>query len=176
MPNETPRRDSDALSADQLRQAWPEALAASPRTGTASPRRGNGRTELTILHMSDTQFGKSGPFGGNGPGTDALFGRLHDDLAGLDRDSGLRPDLVVVTGDLTAEWLRSDFTQGLRFLAALSEADQPHPALPLHRAGQDRARGPRRNPDGQPRRRARGFHGRPDPRASLSRSTNWRPR
>ena len=58
---------------------------------------------VTVLHLSDLQFGDQHLFGRDGLTTadqayDTLVSRLIDDLAALDRDSGLRPDLVVVTG------------------------------------------------------------------------------
>ena len=86
-------------------------------------------SELTILHVSDPQFGREHLFGGNGltsadRGHDSLFSRLHDDLSGLADAHDLRPDVMIVTGDL-AEWgLRSEFEQVSDFLAALSEAVQ----------------------------------------------------
>jgi 3',5'-cyclic AMP phosphodiesterase CpdA len=53
---------------------------------------------------------------------DTLFRRLHDDLDVLAADLGLRPDLIVVTGDL-AEWgLPSELDQVVQFLTALTEA------------------------------------------------------
>jgi len=119
-------RDSYAIGADRLRLAWPEVLAGRwQRAG--GPARSRDRAELTILHVSDTQFGAHHLFGGNGltptdRAEDTLFRRLHRDLAQLDSEHGLRPDLLVVTGDL-AEWgLRSEFGQAGEFLGALSEA------------------------------------------------------
>ncbi len=51
-----------------------------------------------------------------------MFQRLHDDPDALAADPGLRPDLLVVTGDL-AEWgLGSEFEQVVRFLSELTEA------------------------------------------------------
>ena len=119
-------RDSYAIGADQLRFAWPEVLDTrwQPTIGSSQ---GSGPTELTILHISDMQFGRHHLFGGNGltssdRSEDTLFRRLHDDLSGLADDHGLRPDLLVVTGDL-AEWgLRSEFEKVTEFLGALSEA------------------------------------------------------
>ena len=118
-------RDSYAIGADRLRLAWPEVLAGRWQR-TAGPARRD-PAELTILHVSDTQFGRHHLFGGNGltdadRGEDTLFSRLHRDIAGLADEHGLRPDLLVVTGDL-AEWgLRSEFTQVVEFLGALAEA------------------------------------------------------
>ena len=119
-------RDSYAIGADQLRFAWPEILDTrwQPTVGSSQDP---SATELTILHISDTQFGRHHLFGGNGltssdRSEDTLLRRLHDDLSGLADDHGLRPDLLVVTGDL-AEWgLRSEFEQVTEFLGALSEA------------------------------------------------------
>ena len=121
-------RDSHAITADRLRLAWPEVL--DRRKPRAALRQTGGRletAELTMLHVSDPQFGKNHLFGGNGltradQAHDTLFRRLHDDLSLLADQHGLRPDLMVVTGDL-AEWgLRSEFEQVAEFLAALSEA------------------------------------------------------
>ena len=119
-------RDSYAIGADRLRLAWPEVLAGRwQRAG--GPARSRDRAELTILHVSDTQFGAHHLFGGNGltpadRAEDTLFSRLHHDLAQLASEHGLRPDLLVVTGDL-AEWgLRSEFRRVTEFLGALSEA------------------------------------------------------
>jgi 3',5'-cyclic AMP phosphodiesterase CpdA len=117
--NAAAERDSYAIDAAQLRSAWPKQLVTHRRPTRA--------TEVTILHVSDPQFGKNHIFGGNGltpqdKAEDTLFARLHADLEQLAGDPGLRPDLLVVTGDL-AEWgLRSEFRQVNVFLAALAEA------------------------------------------------------
>ncbi|MEV8508331.1 metallophosphoesterase [Actinoplanes sp. NPDC051475] len=140
-PGRTGVRDGYAISADRLRQVWPDVFARSsgksgPYAGAKGPG-GDGGTRqgpLTVLHVSDPQFGRHHLFGGNGltaadQARDTLFQRLHDDLDRLAADPGLRPDLVVVSGDL-AEWgLRSEFEEVGRFLVALSEAVQ----LPRHR-------------------------------------------
>ena len=57
---------------------------------------------ITLLHFSDTQFGKNHRFGSTEP-FDTLCQRLEDDLDGLRDRHGLHPDLIAVTGDL-AEW------------------------------------------------------------------------
>ncbi|NJL26903.1 MAG: hypothetical protein HC897_02975 [Thermoanaerobaculia bacterium] len=76
------------------------------------------REHLTILHLSDPQFGKNHRFGSEEP-FDTLFERLKEDLRKLRVEKGLVPDLVVLTGDL-AEWgLRSEFEQALEFLEQL---------------------------------------------------------
>ena len=129
-PGRAAERDSYAITADQLRLAWPEVLDPHRSSGGAARAtggRGARAGELTILHVSDTQFGQQHLFGGNGltpsdRSHDTLFSRLHDDLSGLADEHGLRPDLIVVTGDL-AEWgLRTEFNQVTEFLAALCEA------------------------------------------------------
>ncbi len=124
-------RDSYAVSADRLRLAWPEVLDLRRQQGGAARatggRSGARVSELTVLHLSDTQYGREHLFGGNGLTSadrshDTLFNRLHDDLSALADAHGLRPDLMIVTGDL-AEWgLRSEFGQVSEFLAALCEA------------------------------------------------------
>jgi WD40 repeat protein/3',5'-cyclic AMP phosphodiesterase CpdA len=112
-------RDAYAIGPDQLAAAW-------PRRRRRAPVRRSG-TELTILHVSDPQFGRDHLFGGNGlteadRDHDSLFARLHTDLTGLADDHDLRPDLIVVTGDL-AEWgRRSEFEQVTTFLGELTEA------------------------------------------------------
>ena len=63
------------------------------------------RESVTILHLSDTQFGRHHRFG-NLQGTaedcdfDSLVGRLEIDLSLLKRDYGVVPQSIVVTGDL----------------------------------------------------------------------------
>ncbi len=119
-------RDSYAISADRLRLAWPEVLAG-PWQRAGGPGRRHHRTELTILHVSDIQFGAHHLFGGNGLiradlTEDTLFHRLHHDLMQLAGEHGLRPELLVVTGDLAEGGLRSEFQQVSAFLGALSEA------------------------------------------------------
>ena len=82
---------------------------------------------ITILHLSDPQFGHNHLFGSSGltvddQHLDSLFARLHEDLRGLAEAGGLRPDLVVVSGDL-AEWARpSEFEQVREFLEQLAAA------------------------------------------------------
>ncbi|MBV9143303.1 MAG: hypothetical protein JO115_20700 [Pseudonocardiales bacterium] len=88
-------RDSYAITADRLRLAWPEVL--DPRHAQAGRRSGDGINELTILHVSDPQFGRHHLFGGNGltpadQAYDTLFQRLHDDLIQRVRAGGGLPD------------------------------------------------------------------------------------
>lgn len=134
---QTMPRDAYAISSERLRLAWPEVLGlrGSRRSGApmssigAQMRAGfdvQAGASITVLHLSDLQFGRYHLFGGNGLTTqdaafDSLFHRLHDDLALLEREQGLRPDLAVVSGDL-AEWgLASEYERVHEFLVALSE-------------------------------------------------------
>jgi WD40 repeat protein/3',5'-cyclic AMP phosphodiesterase CpdA len=81
---------------------------------------------LTLLHVSDMQFGRNHRFARRDPldpdfSFDTLLQRLCDDLAGLKKEHSLAPQLVVVSGDL-AEWgLPSEFADALRFLKGLTD-------------------------------------------------------
>ncbi len=120
-------RDSYAIEADRLRTAWPQVL--DPRRAREGRKSSGpvGNSDLTVLHVSDPQFGMHHLFGGNGltkadRDVDSLFSRLHDDLELLKSSRDLRPDLMVVTGDL-AEWgMPSEFAAVTDFLASLAEA------------------------------------------------------
>jgi 3',5'-cyclic AMP phosphodiesterase CpdA len=84
----------------------------------------NGQS-LTILHISDLQFGRNHRFGNLVPTDldaqfDTLFQHLSDDLEILTRQ-GLLPQVIVVSGDI-AEWAkRSEFEDALKFLIRLQE-------------------------------------------------------
>ena len=81
---------------------------------------------ITLLHISDTQFGRNHRFGRLGlPDPDALFdtlfARLCDDLRLLKDKHGLVPDLVIASGDL-AEWgKKKEFDDVLDLLTRLTE-------------------------------------------------------
>jgi WD40 repeat protein/3',5'-cyclic AMP phosphodiesterase CpdA len=125
---DTGQRDSYAISVERLVSAWPELFDPASGTGPRSVgRRQGAASELTILHLSDLRFGNAHVFGGAGniPSDqvdDVLFRRLHEDLAGLEDEHDLRPDLIVVTGDLATSGLPSEFGRVVTFLRALTEA------------------------------------------------------
>jgi 3',5'-cyclic AMP phosphodiesterase CpdA/tetratricopeptide (TPR) repeat protein len=76
---------------------------------------------ITILHLSDPQFGRNHRFGrlapaATGDSLDSLAVRLQDDVELLKKELGLVPDLLVVTGDL-AEWgKKAEFEDIFSFL------------------------------------------------------------
>lgn len=86
----------------------------------------SGDVTITILHVSDMQFGRNHRFGRLGLGGpdepfDTLLKRLTDDLDKLHRDQGLKPDLVALTGDL-AEWgLKQEYDDVYGFCVGLQE-------------------------------------------------------
>ncbi|MFF5112380.1 metallophosphoesterase [Streptosporangium sp. NPDC000509] len=85
-----------------------------------------GRNSITILHVSDMQFGKEHRFGTEGVTAgdrkhSSLAARLLEDVAWLQDEHGVRPDLVVASGDL-AEWaLPSEFRKVREFLSEVTE-------------------------------------------------------
>jgi len=81
---------------------------------------------ITVLHLSDMQFGRHHRFGRLGAPPpddefDSLFTRVTDDLKLLKKDHGLWPDLLVLSGDL-AEWGRkAEFDDALLFAQKLTD-------------------------------------------------------
>ncbi len=55
------------------------------------PRFADDEPAVTILHVSDTQFGRRHRFADAGGGFDTLLGRLRDDLDLLRRELASRP-------------------------------------------------------------------------------------
>ncbi|HMG24684.1 MAG TPA: metallophosphoesterase, partial [Kofleriaceae bacterium] len=91
---------------------------------------GGDEPAVTILHVSDLQFGRHHRFSDDGGGFDTLLRRLCDDLDLLARDHGLAPDLIALTGDL-AEWgMKREFDQ----VAELAEGLLAHLKLAPDRA------------------------------------------
>ena len=82
---------------------------------------------VTVLHVSDTQFGAEHRFGGDGVTvgdrrrSSGLAARLLGDLAHLKAGYGLAPDLVVTSGDLAEHAKPSEFEQVHDCLIELSE-------------------------------------------------------
>src|SRR3954447_15110694 len=85
-----------------------------------------GRHSITILHVSDMQFGKEHRFGTEGIAAgdrrySSLAARLLQDVTWLREEHGVWPDLVVASGDL-AEWaLPTEFGKVGEFLAEVAE-------------------------------------------------------
>jgi WD40 repeat protein/3',5'-cyclic AMP phosphodiesterase CpdA len=89
------------------------------------PRFGDNEPAVTILHVSDMQFGRHHRFADEGGGFDTLLRRLCDDLDLLRDQNGLAPDLIALTGDL-AEWgMKREFEQ----VAAFAEGLRAHLGL-----------------------------------------------
>lgn len=80
---------------------------------------------VTLLQVSDMQFGKHHHFGKAGLSEgdrryDQLVNRLLDDLESLRERHGLVPDVIVVPGDLAEAALPAEYQQVHRFLSDLS--------------------------------------------------------
>jgi 3',5'-cyclic AMP phosphodiesterase CpdA len=82
---------------------------------------------ITILHISDPQFGKNHAFGGHGhlPSdrlADELGARILEDLQNLRRTPGLQPDIILLTGDISEWGLPSEFKVATDINRAASES------------------------------------------------------
>lgn len=107
---------------------------------------------LTILHISDIQFGHKHRCGRLGDASDAaldtLLARLIRDLDDLREGHGLKPDLLVVSGDLALvpteswTWYR---LEDLHVVVAGLNATQPeiHGDEAAHKAIKDSSTSPR---------------------------------
>jgi 3',5'-cyclic AMP phosphodiesterase CpdA len=79
---------------------------------------------ITILHLSDLQFGRNHRFGrladdeGGEVSFDTLFRRLTDDLKLLP-EANFHPQLIVVSGDLVETGANAEFADSLEFLTKL---------------------------------------------------------
>lgn len=73
---------------------------------------------ITLLHLSDPQFGPRHRF--TGAGLDSLLGRLRDDLQDMRDRHGLAPDLALITGDLVEHGKPSQFREFRAFAEALA--------------------------------------------------------
>jgi 3',5'-cyclic AMP phosphodiesterase CpdA len=79
---------------------------------------------ITILHISDPQFGKNHLFGTHGhlPSdkiADSLSERLLEDLQHLSKTAALRPDILLLTGDISEWGVPSEFKMAKAFLEQL---------------------------------------------------------
>ena len=125
------------LAADQEAPAPPRGTSSGgsgKKTGVAPPVPRHQSSSppsqpvqpITLLHVSDMQFGRYHRFGRLGAfdpdaSFDTLIQRLTDDLDLLKRENQLVPQLVIVSGDL-AEWgLPAEFNQAREFLVKLIE-------------------------------------------------------
>jgi WD40 repeat protein/3',5'-cyclic AMP phosphodiesterase CpdA len=84
------------------------------------------RRPVTFLHLSDLRLGGSADAERD---PDVEFGRLRDDLERLRADHDLRPDAVIVSGDLVESGKPSEFARCLKFLTRLAD----HLELPRQR-------------------------------------------
>ena len=82
---------------------------ADRRSLPEPPRFAEAEPAITILHISDVQFGKHHRFADPSGGFDTLRQRLCDDLDLLAAQHGLKPDLVAMTGDLAERGTRKEF-------------------------------------------------------------------
>jgi 3',5'-cyclic AMP phosphodiesterase CpdA len=83
-----------------------------------------GKQSITILHVSDMQFGRHHEFPEQDlprSELDTLLGRICKDIDQLRRAEHLEPDLLICTGDL-AEWAwKKEFDDAMEFLSQLAE-------------------------------------------------------
>jgi 3',5'-cyclic AMP phosphodiesterase CpdA len=78
-----------------------------------------GAATITIVHLSDTRFnGTPHAQGCQSQSTPAP--PLHEDLTRLRDQHEIRPDLVVISGDLTAQALPAEFARAREFASALA--------------------------------------------------------
>jgi WD40 repeat protein/type II secretory pathway predicted ATPase ExeA len=93
-PARAGERDSYAIGAERLRLAWPQVFGEAPKDNR----------DLTILHVPSLRFG-------------------HTDSGHTDKeppDLETKPDLIVVTGDLTEHALPSEYQRAVEFLTVLA--------------------------------------------------------
>ncbi|MGH8966321.1 MAG: metallophosphoesterase, partial [Actinomycetes bacterium] len=86
----------------------------------------SGERSVTMLHVSDMQFGDKHRFGAEGLTAadrrlSTLAARLLDDINVLREEHGLSPDLVVASGDLAEQARPQEFSLVRDFLAELAD-------------------------------------------------------
>ncbi|MCP4697050.1 MAG: NACHT domain-containing protein [Gammaproteobacteria bacterium] len=86
----------------------------------------NRNQTITLLHLSDMQFGAHHRFGVKTDTPDAaldtLSARLLQDLDSLRQEHGLKPDILLLTGDLTEQGQKTEFEDFYRFADSLTSA------------------------------------------------------
>ncbi|TDC85003.1 TIR domain-containing protein, partial [Actinomadura sp. 7K507] len=94
----------------------------APAAAPAFPAAGGGdvpRAELSVLHVSGPRFGRTLAEPGEPTTATELQDRIWSDVTRL-ADSGVpRPDLLVVTGNITHSGSRREFAEALSFLTSL---------------------------------------------------------
>ena len=76
---------------------------------------------ITILHVSDMQFGAYHQFPSKSSDENTLLESILEDIEQLKEDEGFNPDLLICSGDL-AEWgFAQEFAQATSFLGALGD-------------------------------------------------------
>ena len=75
---------------------------------------------ITLLHLSDLQFGPYHRFESQGE-LGSLLERLRQDLDWLGQEQGLKPDLILLTGDLSELGKKSEFDQVHQFAQRLAQ-------------------------------------------------------
>jgi len=77
-------------------------------------------TCLTILHLSDLQFGRNHRYPDGERSFDSLYAKLAEDLDHLAAERGLHPSVIAITGDV-AEWsLPAEYAAAQGFLEKLT--------------------------------------------------------
>ena len=109
--DEWPSRPVEVFSRQRPPDPAPTPSAAAPPTEPET-------YSLTVLHLSDLWFFDHRAE----PDSTHLYTRLLDDVAELSAGQGLRPDLVVVAGDLAQSGRPREFARAFEFLAGISEA------------------------------------------------------
>lgn len=95
---------------------WLSSIA--PPYPAAAPRR-TGLPRLTLLHVAGPCFGRAPVGTGSPPDASGLHARIFGDVTELVHRGAPMPDLLVVTGDLTASGSRHEFETALDFLTRL---------------------------------------------------------
>lgn len=75
---------------------------------------------LTILHLSDLQFGENHRYPDGVESFNSLYSKLAQDLDELKERSGIQPTAIVVTGDVAELSMPAEYEQAARFLSRLA--------------------------------------------------------